>query len=389
MFLPKPPANTKALEVTTSPLASVNDPLHQSSHSEVVLTISETEQDSYLDVLRSQPILLIASSEEPPSRNSLVFLGVSLAPLLYAFGELAFQSGKHHETHKNADKQQAIEERAYKDIKNYQASSERYAAEAKRLEQERREIEARAEANHPTKPWRDAMKDRPWWAGPEWVPPEKPTDMFPDRLPPKGSGLDKMFKDSAGKWFKDFGTRHFKLGYNAEELRQKAAKYEADKDRLIAKWGAERGDKSHAGPHFGIHPMFQKIDSKGREIPLKQDEINKNLSQHHVKRKMASAKAQEYDRMRRKGRSANARSKKPEVKPLSETWEQEAKVEADERNQATLPFPKPTRSQIRAKAEEDEKYAEIARKAQQEHAEMQKAAAEAKQTTSFWGRKKS
>jgi colicin import membrane protein len=346
--------------------------------------------ESYLSVLRSQPILLIGLSEEDMSTNGLIALGLTIIPILYGFGELAFQSGKTQETAKLADKRQAAEEKAYKDIKAYEASAARYKAQAEAMEKERREIEAIAEANHPTKPWRDAMRDRPWWAGPEWVPPEKPNDpdRWPDKQVPEGMhALASLYKDAKGNKLKEFGLRHFKLGFNAEEAKKKGERYEADKARLAARWGESSESKSFKGPHKGFHPIFEDINHKGQEKPKSQEEILKALSENHVKAKVASNRARELRKARDDGKPANQRKGIPAVKKLSEVWDEEAKVEAEERYQSTLINPVPSRRQLEDQKKQDELYIDMAKRAraqEREAKEKQKATPAPPAKPSFW-----
>ena len=367
------------------------DPLAQTEQIEIVTQVMPDE--SYLSVLRSQPILLIGLSEDEMSTNGLIALGLTIIPILYGFGELAFQSGKTQETAKLADKRQAAEEKAYKDIKAYESSAARYKAQAEAMEKERREIEAIAEANHPTKPWRDAMRDRPWWAGPEWVPPEKPNDpdRWPDKQVPEGMhSLGAMYRDDKGNKLKEFGLRHFKLGFNAEEANKKGERYEVDKARLAARWGESSESKSFKGPYKGFHPIFEDINHKGQEKPKSQEEVLKALSDNHVKAKVASGRARELRKARDDGKPANQRKGIAAVKKLSEVWDEEAKVEAEERYQSTLINPVPSRRQLEDQKKQDEVYIDMAKRAraqEREAKEKQKAAPAPQSKPSFWRKK--
>lgn len=371
--------------VVVTPETEIIDPSDVTIQEGYEIVTEVMPDESYLSVLRAQPILLVGLSEEDLGRNSLIFLGLSIVPLVYGFGELAFQAGKTQETAKLADKRKANEEKAYKDIKAYEASAARYKAQAEVMEKERREIEAIAEANHPTKPWRDAMRDRPWWAGPEWVPPEKPNDVdrWKDVTIPEGHEI-ALFRDSAGKALKDFGTRHFKLGWNAKEAQKKAERYEADKARLVARWGESGEDgKEFKGPYKGITPIFEGIDAKGREKPKAQADILKEMSENHVKAKLAAEEARKYRKARDTGKPAGKKGEKA-VRKLSEVWDEEAKLEAEEKYQRTLINPIPSRFQLAEQKKEDDMYIQMAQ--QYRAKEREAAAAAPPPKLPFWRR---
>ena len=371
--------------VVITPETELIDPADVTVQERYEIVTEVMPDESYLSVLRAQPILLIGLSEENLERNSLILLGISIVPLVYAFGELAFQAGKTQEKAKLADKRKANEEKAHKDIKAYEASAARYKAQAEVMEKERREIEAIAEANHPTKPWRDAMRDRPWWAGPEWVPPEKPNDpdRWQDKEIPEGHEI-ALFRDSAGKALKDFGTRHFKLGWNAKEAQKKAERYEADKARLVARWGESGEDaKSFKGPYKGIAPIFDAIDSKGREKPKSQADILKEMSENHVKAKLAAEEARKLRKARDDGKPAGKKQAKA-TRKLAEIWEEEAKIEAEEKYQRTFTNPVPSRKQLADQKKEDDMYIEMAQQARAREREAALAAPPPKLL--FWKR---
>lgn len=371
--------------VVITPETEIVDPSQVTVQEGYELVTEVMPDESYLSVLRAQPILLIGLSEENLSKTSLIVLGISILPIVYGFGELAFQAGKTQETAKLADKRKAAEEKAYKDIKAYEASAARYKAQAEVMERERREIEAIAEANHPTKPWRDAMRDRPWWAGPEWVPPEKPNDpdRWQDRNIPEGQQIS-LFMDEAGNRLKDFGTRHFKLGWNAKEAQKKAERYEADKARLVARWGESGEDtKAFKGPYKGMLPIFDAVDAKGRDKPKTQEEILKALSENHVKAKVAAGEARSLRKARDDGKEAGKRQAKA-VRKLTDVWDEEAKVEAEERYQRTVANPIPSRQRLAEQKKEDDRYIEMAQEHRAREREAARTAVPPKQP--FWKR---
>jgi hypothetical protein len=313
-------------------LQAVQQPAQPSPSETLEDVMQVLPSDSHLSVLRSHPLLLIDPSERTLGSSGWVLVSLSIFPIIYAFGEFSFQAGKKQEMAKMKDKKRAIETQAIKDLYAYENSESVYKSRAEVMKRERREIEAIAESSHPTRPWRDAMKDRPWWAGKEWVAPEKPTHeeqgrgdrKVPQGLPP---AAEKYFFDEQGKGKKDYGTRHFKLGWNAEELEKKAERYEADKARLAARWG---DGKTFKGPYKGFFPIFEEVDSKGRDAPKSNRAILEALSAPRVTAKMASSKASELRKFREEGKT-DRKTKKQIIPKMSDTWEREAKEEAAKR----------------------------------------------------------
>jgi hypothetical protein len=76
--------------VVVTPETELVDPSQVTIQEGYELVTEVMPDESYLSVLRAQPILLIGLSEENLSKTSLIVLGISILPIVYGFGELAF-----------------------------------------------------------------------------------------------------------------------------------------------------------------------------------------------------------------------------------------------------------------------------------------------------------
>lgn len=322
----------------------------------------QSDSEVYLAALRSQPILLLGLSDETLSLRALIVLALATLPCLYAFGELAYQAGQAEDAQKRIDKVNSLEATAKKDIKDKGDKAAIYKADAEKKEAERREIEQIAEANHPTRPWRDAMKDRPWWAGPEWTPPEKPTDLFPENKKYEhdyGGLQDAGIQGKDGKYTKNYGNRHLKLGWLAAEDRTRAERYENERAILTSKWGED--EKSFKGPYRGMRNIFDEMDSKGRE-GVKKD-VFKEMSEAREKKRSVEMRNRTLTQARKKGKEKKGKTIMP---ALQTKWDEVDKEEEEERYQRTLSFGKPSRRDKEAEEEKRKEYKEVLDRAREE-----------------------